>query len=122
MSVACLASRRRPLSVGGLRRSLGVEVLKFPRFDLALANEGVDLGLLQPDNAAETVRRELAFVDQPVQRSWGEPQRRCGFLGRKPVTVCLCHTNQHNTISTPLGISRTCMPTRPVSPSGWEEQ
>ena len=122
MSMAGLASHRRPLGVRGLRRSLGIEVLKFPRFDLALANEGVDLGLLQPNNAAETVRRELAFIDQPVQRSWGKPQRRCRFLGRKPVTVCLCHTNQHNTISTPLGISRMFMPTRPVSPSGWEKQ
>lgn len=98
--------------VSGLRCSLGIQVLEFARFDTALSDEVIDLALLEPDDAPESIRRKLTLVDEPVQRARCQTERGRRFFGRKPVAVCLCHTNQHNTISTPLSISRPFVPFR----------
>ena len=87
-------------------RHFWVEMLEFAGFDAAIPDERIDLVLLQADNSTKPVRRQLAFVDQPVERAWGESQRgRCFFSG-EPITVCLSHDNHRNTISNPLSIYR----------------
>ena len=92
------------LCLGGLLvwSCLWVEMFEFARFDAAVVDEGVDLGLLQANHSAEAVRGELAFVDQSVERAGRQAQRRSGFLGGQPVSIGLRHTDQRNTISASL--------------------
>ena len=89
-------------------RDLRVQMLELAGFDSATTYERVDLALLQANYSAEPVRRQLAFVDQPVQRSWGKPQSTRRFFGAEPIAVCLSHDDQGNTLSAPLSISDLC--------------
>lgn len=49
-------------------------MLERARFDPARVDEGVDLVLLEADDATEAVGRKLALVDEPVQRPRGDAE------------------------------------------------
>ena len=95
------------LGVGGFRifdgRSFGIEMLELSRFNLALPDKIVDFGLLQANDAAKSIGRKLSLIDQPVKRARRQTQSRRRLFSRKPITICLSHTDQDNSISTPLG-------------------
>src|SRR5205807_2113600 len=67
-----------------VRLGLGVEVLQAARFDAGGVDETVDIGLLEPDDAPELVRRQLTFVDEAIERPQGYPEPLRGFLGAHP--------------------------------------
>ena len=87
-------------------RYLWVEMLELAGFDAAAADERIDLALLQANHSPESVRGQLAFVDQSVQRARGQSQRGRCFFGGEPIAVCLSHDNHNNTISSPLSTYR----------------
>lgn len=89
------------------RGSLGIQVFQGSRLDSAVSHKDVDLGLLEPNHSAKSVRRQLPFVDQTVERSWSETKGRSRLLRGEPVTVRGSHDNKHNTLSAPLSLSRT---------------
>lgn len=94
-----------------VRDGLWIEVFEFTGRDLALGDERIDLTLFQPDNPAESVRRQLPLVDQSVQGARGQSKRRCGFFRREPIAVCRSHglhliTLPSHTLSAPLSIFR----------------
>jgi hypothetical protein len=78
---------------------VGVEVFELTGLDLGAADEVVHLALLQPDDATELVRGDLALVDQPVQRPGRDTQPTGGFLGAEPLDLahagssCRCVTH-----------------------------
>ena len=97
----------QPLSVSLFgsfgRRSFRIQMLELAGFDFALTDEVVDLVLLETDNATKSVRGQLPFVNQSIERSRRQTQRcRCLFRG-EPITICLSHRAQDSGISTPLG-------------------
>lgn len=93
---------------------LGIQVLEFTGRDLTFRNERIDLALLQADNTPKPVRRQLAFIDEPIERPRRKTKRRCGFFGRQPVSVSRGHAQHYislplNTLSTPLNTFQFCV-------------
>lgn len=87
--------------VGGLiaANGLGIEVFERAGFNSAGFDERVDLGLLEPNHAAEPVGRQLTFIDEPVQGSRREAKRGRSFLRGQPVSVGVRHEFEASTIS-----------------------
>jgi len=89
------------------RGSLGIQVFQGSGLDSAVAHKDVYLGLLEANDSAKAVRRQLPFVDQSVERPWRETKCRSRLLRGEPVTVRGSHDNKGNTLSAPLSLSRT---------------
>jgi len=87
--------------------ALGVEMLELTGRNLALGYKLVDLTLLKPDHAPESVCGQVPLVDQAVQRSRNQSEGRCGFFRGQPIAICLRHTHHHNALSDSLSHSRT---------------
>ena len=85
------------------RRSLGIQMLELAGFDFALTDKVVDLVLLETDNATKSVRGQLPFVNQSIERARCQTQRYRSLFRREPITICLSHRTQDSSISTPLG-------------------
>src|SRR6266550_1362977 len=62
-------------------------MLQPARLDAGPVDEGVHLALLEADDPAELVRRQLALVDEPVQRPHGDAQPARRLAGTHPVDV-----------------------------------
>ena len=83
-------------------RNLWVEMLKLAGLDATVADERIDFALLQSNHPAESVRGQLPFIDQSVERPRGQSQRGRRFFGGEPIAICLRHDIHRNTISGPL--------------------
>ena len=79
LSLAALAE------VSGAR--VGVEVLERAGLDAAGVDEGVDVGGLQPDDPPEAVGRDLALVDEPVERAGRDAEPVGRFAGAEPADL-----------------------------------
>src|SRR5438270_12445391 len=108
-------------AVFGLRQlapSVGVQVLQLAGLDASVADEVVDLVLLEPNHASELVGRELAFVDQPVEGADRDPQPACRLSGAHPLNLDGGHAE---IISTPFDVDwdamRCCDPRGITLPS-----
>jgi len=88
-------------AVGGLiaTHRFGVQVLERAWFDAAVVNERINLGLLEPDHAAEPVRGQLTLIDQAIERSRSEAERGRGFLCGQPVSIGVRHEFETSTVS-----------------------
>jgi hypothetical protein len=63
---------------------LRVEMLKGARFDSSARDESIHLGCLQTDNAPELIGRDLALIDELVQRSQRHTKTGGGLVGAEP--------------------------------------
>jgi hypothetical protein len=70
---------------------LGVEVLERSRLDARRLDERLDVLKLQADDTAKLVRRDLALINQPIERSWGQAKVSGGLGGTKPLNLLICH-------------------------------
>lgn len=77
------------LTVGMWR--IRIQMPKFAGLDARLVNEVFDVGLLETDDAAEFVCRQLAVIDQAVQRSWRNTKLACRFLRTQPLGGVTIH-------------------------------
>ena len=59
--------------------------------DAARVDEAIDLVGLEADDAPEAVRRQLALVDEAVQRARGDAQTMRRFRGAQPVDLARRH-------------------------------
>jgi hypothetical protein len=66
---------------------LGVEMLQRARLDADRSDERIDLAFLQTDHSAELVRREVALVDELVQRAEGDAKPFGGVCGAEPADL-----------------------------------
>lgn len=85
-----------------LVRRVRVQMLESPRLDPTVADERIDLTLLEPNHSAEPIGRQLTFVDEPVQRPRRQSERRRRLFGREPISIGLRHADQVNTLSNHL--------------------
>jgi hypothetical protein len=93
---------------------LGIQVFERARLDPTPTDELVDLGLLQADDPAESIRGQMPFVDQAVQRPRCEAERRSSFFGGQPIAVGLRHVEQPSNISGPFTWSRIASRRSPI--------
>jgi len=63
----------------------GVEVLELARLDAGALDEGLDLVRSEADDPPEAVGRQIAVVDEPVERAGGDAETPGSLLGRQPL-------------------------------------
>ena len=88
-------------------------MLEPARLDARPVDEGVHLVLLETDDAAELVGRQLALVDQPVQRPHRDAQPARRLAGAHPMDVDGGHngiikTSLHVQCDARKGHERSC--------------
>jgi len=93
----------------GFLHRLRIQMLKGAGLDPAAGDEVIDLGLLEPDDPTEAVRRKLTLVDEPVKGARREPESSSRLLGGKPVPIGMSHTVKPNTLSSPLNPSQALL-------------
>ncbi len=104
------------------RSNLGIEMFEFAWSYATFGNKRIHFALLQPDNSPESVCRQLAFIDQSIQRPRGQAQSCGRFFGRKPVTVCRSHRSKRSTLLHPLShFQPTTLTTEAASPGDVHE-
>lgn len=88
-------------AVGGLLATnrFGVEMLEGARFDATVVDERINLGLLETNHPTKPIRRQLALVDQAVERPRRESERGGSFLRGQPVSVGVRHVIEASTVS-----------------------
>ncbi len=77
--------------VVGTDLGLGVEMFEGSGLDTSGTDERVDLGFLQADHSPELVGRNVAFVDELVQRAQRDTQTSGSFGGAEPANFTLRH-------------------------------
>lgn len=71
-----------------------IEVLKGARFDARSGNEGIDLMLLEPDDSAELIRGDVAFVDELVKGAKRHTKTLRSVGGAQPADLRGCHVTK----------------------------
>jgi hypothetical protein len=69
----------------------GIKMFERSRLDPSRLDERFDVIKLQTNDSAELVCRDLALIDQPVQRSRGQAEVSCSLGGTKPLNLLICH-------------------------------